>query len=476
MATQDDKGGLATGEAKSGRRSSSTAREVRTEPELWQPLQQVAEEAAAFWRDFVDLRNDAGQQLDAAQLDKFVMLARAVSWVESRHGTGTGNYPDRDPMQCGNPRDAWWRQLAGLAGNGDRFVGGPGAKNYWAKELPDAASANQTLPAAAKLSSLANVEQGHRDAAFNPTMSLYWALPHLIWKTNVPKGRKAYQCSAVLRDELIDGATAYNGGGDPDYRDKIDAALTMVGWPPAQIALEPAALESALVARSSSLIEDAMRSIETRLGQNKFFPHGVTKISLSLNLGKEAGFSLVVEGPQQADAARDGAAFIERTQLAMEDEAPPPPPPPGPDEPKPASKDHIAALDLSIVKSIAGAASLFRDECEGEDRYDNNCAHFLSDAFIRAGYTELTPPSDCIHARCATSAKRPIRARDMWCWFKSMATDTRTKLPQKEGLWAVFQLDESEYWGGHVVIIDTDNNVYYGTGNYPKWDQYCYRW
>jgi len=160
----------------------------------------------------------------------------------------------------------------------------------------------------------------------------------------------------------------------------------------------------------------------------------------------------------------------------MESISPPAPPLPGPDDPKPAAlvPEHVSSV--VVVKSIAGAASIYNRGCVGGDAYDNNCAHFLSDAFIRAGYLELNPPSDCVNARCSTSAKRPIRARDMWCWFQSIATDQRNKLPKNEGYWAVFQLDESQYWGGHVVIIDTDSNLYYGTGNYPSWTQYCYKW
>jgi hypothetical protein len=114
--------------------------------------------------------------------------------------------------------------------------------------------------------------------------------------------------------------------------------------------------------------------------------------------------------------------------------------------------------------------------CEGNDAYENNCAHFLSDAMIRTGFTQLKPPADCIDARCNTASKRPIRARDMWCWFKSMATKTSTTPTKNTGMWAVFQLREQEYWGGHVVMLDSDNWKYYGTSWYDDWDQYLYQW
>ena len=90
---------------------------------------------------------------------------------------------------------------------------------------------------------------------------------------------------------------------------------------------------------------------------------------------------------------------------------------------------------------------------------------------MRAGFA---PPSSLY--RCGTPSKRAIRAREVKEWFESMATESRRELPVDEGYWAVFQLDEEVYWGGHVVIIDTDTGRYFGTGHYPHWDQYCYKW
>lgn len=162
----------------------------------------------------------------------------------------------------------------------------------------------------------------------------------------------------------------------------------------------------------------------------------------------------------------------------MENIAPPAPPPPLDGDPMPATDHDVELLRerIKTVKSIAGAASLYRGACQGGDSYTNNCAHYLSDAFLRAGYSELAAPADCIAARCGTAAKRPIRARDMWCWFKEMAKQTQTTLPAGTGFWAVFQLDEQAYWGGHVLIYDSDRNLYYGTDHYPSWLQYCSKW
>lgn len=175
-----------------------------------------------------------------------------------------------------------------------------------------------------------------------------------------------------------------------------------------------------------------------------------------------------------------GMPQMRETLVGMEG-LPPPSVPPVPGMPEEASASHRTRL-LSLAlerKTIAGAAATYNGTCAGGDQYANNCAHFLSDAFIRAGYEELLPGGSAggfATARCGTSAKRVIRARDMWHWFQSRATATATQLERNSGLWAVFQLKEQVYWGGHVVIVDTDTWTYHGTGCYFGWDQHAYKW
>lgn len=122
--------------------------------------------------------------------------------------------------------------------------------------------------------------------------------------------------------------------------------------------------------------------------------------------------------------------------------------------------------------------------CKGKQKYDNNCAHFLSDALIRCGFKELLTDSGfyrCHKRDCqCPSERRPIRAREMWSWFKKKGRERREKISWNEigrnsGWWAVFQLSEGEYWGGHVIVLDTDAWEYYGTCSYPAWDQYIYK-
>ncbi|KAK4861600.1 hypothetical protein LT330_003635 [Penicillium expansum] len=126
--------------------------------------------------------------------------------------------------------------------------------------------------------------------------------------------------------------------------------------------------------------------------------------------------------------------------------------------------------------TMSAIAAYWHRSCAGGDSYQGtNCAHFLSDTFIRAGFTELNPPNPHINARCPTTARRPVRARDMWSWFQSKARVTSRTAQRNTGWWAVFQLDES-YYGGHVAVLDSDAWVYYGTAWYATWDQYLYKW
>jgi hypothetical protein len=133
-------------------------------------------------------------------------------------------------MQCGNPKDSWWKELVNCGTTQDRFVRGPGlTPNYNACELPDAASANGSFPAGAGLSQLGSKAAGHNDARFTRLISYAWGVPFLLLKINKTAGQNAYQCGDLSRARLVNGAVAYNGGGDPDYRTKINTALDMIG-------------------------------------------------------------------------------------------------------------------------------------------------------------------------------------------------------------------------------------------------------
>jgi hypothetical protein len=156
----------------------------------------------------------------------------------------------------------------------------------------------------------------------------------------------------------------------------------------------------------------------------------------------------------------------------MEHIAPPPSDEPA-GAPRAVGGDRAAVRTLPALSAVG---SHWTESCLGGDSYANNCAHFLSDAFIRAGYSELAVANPHINARCGTSARRPIRARDMWHWFQSRAVRTSHTPTPNTGWWAVFQLDEAVYWGGHVLLLDTDTWEYCGTGYHGSWAQHLYQW
>lgn len=162
-------------------------------------------------------------------------------------------------------------------------------------------------------------------------------------------------------------------------------------------------------------------------------------------------------------------------QVGMEDIAPPPPDY-DKDAPTLVIEEELKDYDDDFsIMSLSSAFRSYNGRCVGGDSFPNNCAHFLSDAFIRAGYRELLPNNPHINARCSP-AKRPIRARDMWSWFRSKARRTSRTVRRNTGMWAVFQLNESQYWGGHVVLLDSNAWKYQGTGWYGNWNQYLYQW
>lgn len=133
--------------------------------------------------------------------------------------------------------------------------------------------------------------------------------------------------------------------------------------------------------------------------------------------------------------------------------------------------------------TLKDAYDLYRGTCDCGEVLENNCAHYLSDAFIRAGYEELDGGRGALfrrhNGRIVCKAGRPVRARELREWFRGMAIDTYEGEPSDEGYWAVFQHDPDEYWGGHVAMHRHDGVDYdwAGTGDYPGWrTQEHYTW
>lgn len=271
------------------------------EKQFWAPLQTAATDAFAFWKTFLGLSDGSGAALGAVDAAKWLRMIRAVSLVESRHGTGSGNQPKRDPMQCGNPADVWWRELTGQTAQFDILQRGLGLSpaSISADKLAAKAAAESSFPPAAKLSSLAKPKDGHKDSAFTPVMSLYWAVPLLAHKTNTKAGVKTFNCGDSSEARLVAGAIAYNGGGDPKYGDKIKEALTIIDTPAVPAAAQTAqAVEIFEKADTAATFSSFVQTLRDTAAESRgvFFPHGITDIEFSIEVAG-VKVSLKVSGP-----------------------------------------------------------------------------------------------------------------------------------------------------------------------------------
>ncbi len=219
------------------------------EPDQWVPAT-LARSAVDYWIAFFGPleRKLGGADIDISEAAKAALLrtVRAVSWVESRHGTFKGKYGSgsRDPMQCGHPRDAWWRVLT-VKTKHDYFLLRPPPgpplirprkEGMWAFELAEYVEADPSVSDTVRLKSLGDeVEKGHSSPAFKPPLSYFWAVPLLIQKINRATPRTTYHfgdweyvpyvVKARHSLRMVEGAVAYNGQGDKNYRTKLYRAL-----------------------------------------------------------------------------------------------------------------------------------------------------------------------------------------------------------------------------------------------------------
>lgn len=191
------------------------AEEQAREKELWNKQKDAASAGLNFWKDFLNLQQ-GDKPVSKECMDKMLCMLRAMSWVESRHGTAGQNQPARDPLQSGNPRDAWWTSLAGNA-NTDRIIGGPDRGNWWLHELPGATG--NRIP-----------RGGHDNPEFTPNDSYLWGALAFIQKMNLTgnESDRTYKCGDCSDKRLFDGAVDYNGGGDANYAAKLKKALAMI--------------------------------------------------------------------------------------------------------------------------------------------------------------------------------------------------------------------------------------------------------
>ena len=111
------------------------------------------------------------------------------------------------------------------------------------------------------------------------------------------------------------------------------------------------------------------------------------------------------------------------------------------------------------------AFELYRGRCECGAHYENNCAHFLTDAMVRAG---LPKPFSTSDEKC--SAGRLIRAKECLEWFRTFSTGFSTGHQLlKTGYWLVYQ--ENSGGQGHVCLhLEMEGNfVWRGTTDLSGW-------
>ncbi len=219
-----------------------TPREI--ERDLWEKQRKHAESAFKFWAKFLDLRMGPKNRdrLSAKCKKRLMCIIRAVSYVESVHGSGSGSerFPKRDPMQTGNPKDKWWRELTGPPGRGSRFIRGYDYPvNYYA---PDLLAAVKDYIRRLKLKDpktsydlnvLNNLLEGHKNKKFNPGMSYFWGTPYLLHRINTQgkdPGRRTFKCGDCSVKRLLKGAGQYNAGKNlKEYERRIKKAVKMIG-------------------------------------------------------------------------------------------------------------------------------------------------------------------------------------------------------------------------------------------------------
>lgn len=135
-----------------------------------------------------------------------------------------------------------------------------------------------------------------------------------------------------------------------------------------------------------------------------------------------------------------------------------------------SSKELILEHDIIEIKkaleeesrSLNSAMSFYTNSCTCGYRYSDNCAHFLGNALIKAGYTM----NSGISAKC--SHGRPIRAKEVRTWASRFSSQFSTG--PSSGTWLVYQ--ESSRYQGHVLIRRYWSSTSYswrGTTDLPHW-------
>lgn len=134
--------------------------------------------------------------------------------------------------------------------------------------------------------------------------------------------------------------------------------------------------------------------------------------------------------------------------------------------------------------SLEAAWSEFSLSCKCADSYSGtNCAHFLSNALINAGFSDIDGGKGAdLRIRkgfCVCKHGRPIRAKELRNWFNTKWT--KHSEPPQDGIIAIYQENSGQ---GHVLFGKYEKGELTdskgtggseGTGYYSGWnDEYYY--
>ncbi|MEC0184744.1 hypothetical protein P4H61_25055 [Paenibacillus peoriae] len=132
---------------------------------------------------------------------------------------------------------------------------------------------------------------------------------------------------------------------------------------------------------------------------------------------------------------------------------------------KHASKTVNSESDFFDTASLSKAYELYEGKCTCDTSYGNDCAHFLSNALINAGYSITSG------VKCPTG--RLIRAKELRDWAKKMpnVVERTNHDSSSSGYWFVYQ-ERANDGQGHVCIHKENQGKHtsVGTGDYPDWE------
>ena len=115
----------------------------------------------------------------------------------------------------------------------------------------------------------------------------------------------------------------------------------------------------------------------------------------------------------------------------------------------------------------------YSDSCVCGYKYDNNCAHFLSNALILGGFSQIDGGVGdnfrIVNGFCVCRSGRPVRAKELRTLFFAKSWK---KYPYPgDGLCLVYQERASDGQGNVLLKRYRAGNLieYRGTGDFPTW-------